>query len=360
MTDKRIKTGQQLADAGVIPASRVADIERVASRYSVGLTQSVVSMLDASGTDDAIARQFIPDTRELDTAADEQTDPIGDERHSPVKGIVHRYPDRVLLAPTHVCSVYCRYCFRREFVGSNSDGLLSDDELANCFAYIREHPEIWEVILTGGDPLSLSVRRLRRILDELDAIPHVRVIRIHSRVPTVAPERVGPDLLQLMAVLDTTMYVIVHVNHPLEMTEAALGACASIIDAGVPLLSQSVLLRGVNDDLETLGTLMRTLVENRIKPYYLHHCDLAPGTRHFRVSIETGQRLMRELRGRYSGLCQPSYVLDIPGGAGKSPIGPVYLDHDATSESHTDYRIEDYKGAHHHYRCDTDPPDNVT
>ncbi len=181
------------------------------------------------------------------------------------------------------------------------------------------------MIFSGGDPLIVSARRLAEVTARLAAISHVKVIRLHTRVPVVAPERVTPALTRALRVRDKATFVALHINHPRELTEAARAACARLIDAGIPMLSQSVLLRGVNDDAETLGALMRALVECRIKPYYLHHGDLAPGTAHLRTGIAEGQALMRALRGRYSGLCQPSYVLDIPGGYGKSPIGPSYL-----------------------------------
>jgi lysine 2,3-aminomutase len=225
----------------------------------------------------------------------------------------------------HVCPVYCRFCFRREMVGPRGRSALSPAEVAGALAYVRAHPAIWEVILTGGDPLVLSARRLRAVVRDLAAIDHVKIIRVHTRVPVAAPERVTRELARALKASGKASYVVLHVNHPRELTPAARAACAHFIDAGIPMLSQSVLLRGVNDDAATLGALMRALVESRIKPYYLHQGDLAPGTSHLRTSISEGQDLMRALRGRYSGLCQPTYVLDIPGGAGKVPIGPSYL-----------------------------------
>jgi lysine 2,3-aminomutase len=192
-------------------------------------------------------------------------------------------------------------------------------------ARIRERPAVWEVILTGGDPLVLSARRLREVVRDLAAIEHVKVIRVHTRVPVAAPERVTRELVRALKAAAKATYVVLHVNHARELGAAARAACARIIDAGIPMLSQSVLLRGVNDDAATLGALMRALVEARIKPYYLHQGDLAPGTAHLRTGIGQGQDLMRALRARYSGLCQPTYVLDIPGGAGKVPIGPSYI-----------------------------------
>ena len=244
----------------------------------------------------------------------------------------------------HVCPVYCRFCFRREIVGPGGPAALSPDALAAALAYIRARPAIWEVILTGGDPLALSARRLGEIMAALAAIDHVKVVRLHTRVPVVDPARVSDDLVAALRIAGKATYVALHANHPREFTQAAKEACARLIDAGIPMVSQTVLLRGINDDAEVLGHLMRTFVENRIKPYYLHHGDLAPGTGHLRTDIATGQALMRALLGRLSGLCQPAYVLDIPGGYGKAPIGPGYV-----GQGREGVTIEDYRGGVHAY-----------
>jgi lysine 2,3-aminomutase len=254
---------------------------------------------------------------------------------------VHRYPDRVLLKLVNSCAVYCRFCFRREMVGPGRGG-LSAAAFAAALDYIRGRPQIWEVILSGGDPLVLSPRRLKDAVARIAAIAQVKVIRVHTRVPIVAPERITAALVRALRTPKAT-YIVLHANHPRELTEQARAACARLVDAGMPMLSQSVLLRGVNDNAETLGALMRAFVECRIKPYYLHHADLAPGTAHLRTTIAEGQELMRTLRGRYSGLCQPAYVLDIPGGHGKSPVGPNYLSADGGE-------IEDFRGQRHRYR----------
>jgi lysine 2,3-aminomutase len=200
------------------------------------------------------------------------------------------------------------------------------------------------VILTGGDPLVLSPRRIAQAMTRLAAIDHVKVVRVHTRIPVAEPSRITPELVATLKSAGKAVYVVLHANHPRELTPQAREACAMLVDAGIPMLSQSVLLKGVNDDAATLGALMRALVECRIKPYYLHHADLAPGTSHFRTTIDEGQSLMRALRGRFSGLCQPEYVLDIPGGHGKSPIGPGYLSQD---NGHT--RIDDFNGQRHDY-----------
>lgn len=317
-----------LRAAGLLGADSDAELERVAARYAVAITPNVAALIDRADPSDPIARQFVPDARELDHKPVERADPIGDEAHSPVPGIVHRYPDRVLLKLTHVCPVYCRFCFRREVVGPGGPQALSDQAIDTAVAYIAANPGIWEVILTGGDPFMLSPRRIAGVTERLSAVPHVKILRWHTRVPVADPTRVTPELIAALDASGKTVYVALHANHPRELTEAARAVCARIVDAGIPLLSQTVLLRGVNDDPEILAALMRAFVEARIKPYYLHHPDLAPGTSHFRMSIEEGQAIVRTMRGRVSGLAQPTYVLDIPGGHGKVPVGPGYMEED--------------------------------
>ena len=320
-----LRRSAELIEAGLAPAERRAALAAVAERYAVAITPAVAELIDTADPDDPIARQFIPDPAELMVRPEELADPIGDDVHSPVEGVVHRYPDRVLLKLVHVCPVYCRFCFRREMVGPRGRGTLSPRKLEAALDYIRAQDRIWEVILTGGDPLVLAARRLRAVMRELAAIDHVKIIRVHTRVPVVAPALITPELARALRNRTQATYVVLHINHARELTQQARAACAQLIDAGIPLLSQTVLLKGVNDAPATLAELFRALVENRIKPYYLHHADLAPGTGHLRTTIADGQRLMRALRGTLSGLCQPTYVLDIPGGAGKVPAGPTYL-----------------------------------
>jgi len=320
-----IRLPSELIAAGLAPPEKFADLARVTQRYAIAITPEIAALIDRADPDDRIARQFVPDIAELTTTPDERADPIGDGAHSPVDGIVHRYPDRVLLKLVNVCAVYCRFCFRREMVGPGKQ-MLSPGKLDAALAYIAAHPQIWEVILTGGDPLVLSARRLGEVVRRIAAIDHVKIVRLHTRLPVVSPEKITPALVRALKAPGKTTYVALHANHPRELTPAVRAACARIVDAGIPMVSQSVLLRGVNDDAATLEALMRAFVECRIKPYYLHHADLAPGTSHFRTTIEDGQALMRALRGRVSGLAQPTYVLDIPGGYGKVPVGPGYVD----------------------------------
>jgi lysine 2,3-aminomutase len=343
-----LRSPAQLRASGLVTQERLASLEKVVDRYAFAISDSLAQLIDRNDPRDPIARQFIPNIAELDHQMVEDPDPIGDDAHSPVEGIVHRYPDRVLLKPTHVCAVYCRLCFRREMVGPGKPNVLSHEAIERALDYIRTHPEIWEVILTGGDPLVLSARRLRSIMNSLAKIDHVKVVRIHTRVPVAEPARVTRELVRAMKVRTKATYVALHVNHPRELTVDARAASARIADAGIPLLSQTVLLAGVNDTPEVMGQLMQTLVECRIKPYYLHHGDMAPGTGHFRTDLADGQELMRALRGRLSGLCQPTYVLDVPGGHGKSPVGPNYVER-VGSNGDAHVIVEDFNGRRHRY-----------
>ena len=340
--DPTLRSIAALRAAGLARDAEPAALAKVGARYAVAITPEMVRLIDRSDAQDPIARQFIPDVRELHQTPDERADPLNEAGLSPVPGIVHRYPDRVLLKLTHVCPVYCRFCFRREVVGPGGPQALSGSALDAAFDYIARERAIWEVILTGGDPLMLAPRRIREVSQRLGAIGHVMVLRWHTRVPVADPGRISGELVEALKAAPKATYVVLHCNHARELTDAARGACARLVEAGIPMLAQTVLLKGVNDDAEVLAQLMRALVGLRVKPYYLHHLDAAPGTSHFRTTIAEGQRLMRSLRGRISGLAQPTYVLDIPGGHGKVPIGPDYL----ADQGQT---VADPGGARHDY-----------
>ena len=347
MEQRRTLRAEDLVPAGLVRPARLEEIRRVADEFAVALTADMAALIDPAHPADPIAAQFVPSGAELERAPEERADPIGDQRWSPVPGIVHRYPDRVLLKPTVLCPVYCRFCFRREVVGKRPV-MLDPPALENAYDYIRQQPEIWEVIVTGGDPFVLAPRRLADVVHTLEQIPHVAVIRFHTRVPVVDPRRVNPALVEALAV-EKAVYVVVHVYHPRELTPQAKEAVTRLSRAGIPLLSQTVLLRGVNDDAAVLEALFRGLVAMRVKPYYLHHADLARGTAHFRTGIACGQRLVRSLRGRVSGLCQPTNVLDIPGGYGKVPIASCAV----SGRGETgEWYVEDSTGAQHIYPAD--------
>jgi lysine 2,3-aminomutase len=325
-------------------------LQDVARRYAVAVSPHLLALVDVCDPHDPIARQFLPSLEELTSLPEERADPIGDAAHSPVPGIVHRHPDRVLFKVVAACPVYCRFCFRREMIGPAKDNALAKEDFDTALAYIAVHPEIWEVILTGGDPFILSPRRVAEITGRLAEIAHVKVIRWHTRVPVTDPDRVTDELVAALHAPGVTTYVAVHANHPREFAAEARAAISRLADGGVPLVSQSVLLKGVNDDVETLAALMRGFVENRIKPYYLHHPDLAPGTSHFRIGIEEGLALVRELRAKLSGLAMPAYMLDIPGGFGKVPLESTNVE--KTADGH---RIRDARGQWHNYEDSPSP-----
>ncbi len=339
-----LRSPADLAAARLIAPEEAAGLGDLAEKYAIAVTPTIADLIDPQDRRDPIALQFIPDLAEMKPAPHERADPIGDEAHAPMEGVVHRYPDRVLLKLLHVCAVYCRFCFRRETVGPGGASSLSPEALARALGYIAQRPQIWEVILTGGDPLTMSPRRIASVMAALGEIEHVKIVRIHTRIPVVDPARISDALIEALKAGGKTVYVALHANHPRELGAEARAACARIIDAGLPMVSQSVLLKGVNDDPIVLADLMRAFVENRIKPYYLHHPDLAPGTAHLRVSVERGRELVAALRGRVSGLCQPDYVLDIPGGFGKVPIGPAYIE-----RAPVGWRVTDPHGRAHDY-----------
>ncbi|MGC2855382.1 lysine-2,3-aminomutase-like protein [Novispirillum sp. DQ9] len=294
----------------------------VAARYTVQTTDFLERLMEGAAADDPLARQFRPSLAELVTAPDDLADPIGDDDRSPLPGLVHRYPDRVLLLPVKVCAAYCRFCFRRAVVGRGAQPLTAE-ETAAALDYVRARPAIKEVILSGGDPLLLSPRRLGALVAALDAIPHVEVLRVHSRLPVHDPGRVTAELAAALAGSDRLApWLAVHVNHAREFAPEVVAALGRLRRAGVSLVSQSVLLRGVNDDVDTLEALFRACVRHGVKPYYLHHPDRAEGTSHFRMSIDEGRALVAALHARLSGLARPTYVLDRPGGLGKVPLGP--------------------------------------
>lgn len=322
---RTLRTVTDLVTHNLVEQRQQAALEEVSERYPVAITSHLASLLTIANNQ-ALARQFIPDRAELKSDVLERADPIADHGFSPLPGLVHRYPDRVLIKLVHVCPVYCRFCFRREMVGPHGDGTLSDTAFAAILAYVKASPDIWEVILTGGDPLMLSARRIGEVTTALAAIPHVKVLRWHTRMPIADPERITPAVVRALKSPGIATFLGVHANHASELTTPVRASLARLAAAGITLVSQSVLLKGVNDDVATLEALMRALVESGVKPYYLHHPDLAPGTGHFRLSIARGQSLMRALRRRLSGLAMPSYVIDVPDGAGKIPIGPTYIE----------------------------------
>ncbi len=320
--ERTIRTPAELVAAGFSPAEAQPGLEAVAGTYAIAIPPHLAGLI--GDADDAIGRQFVPHASELAHAAHETTDPTGDARFSPVEGVVRRYPDRALLKPVLACPVYCRFCFRRAHVGPDG-GVLSAAALERAFTYLAGETALREVILTGGDPLILSPRRLRAIVERLSAIGHVETIRVHTRLPVADPERVSGALIAALAT-ERGMRVVIHANAAAELTPAVGAAVRRLLGAGIPVLAQSVLLRGVNDTTERLEALLRAFLRLRVVPTYLHQLDPAPGTARFHVPIAEGRALLASLRGRIPGDAWPTYVLDIEGGHGKVPIGPDYLD----------------------------------
>jgi lysine 2,3-aminomutase len=336
---RSLKKLEDLKKYGLISDKELSSLQPVVEKFNVSITPVIADLMTASQENEPIRKQFLPSVAELNEADQELIDPIGDRKYEKVKGVVHRYKDRCLLKPIHVCPIYCRFCFRKEMLGPGSQALTPDDIKIAC-DYIKNQPDIWEVIFTGGEPLFLKPSRLKAIMVQLAKIDHVEIIRIHTRIPIVDPSRIANELIQALKACEKTVYVILHANHPAEFTQDAILACARLVDAGIPMLSQSVLLKGVNDDVATLSSLMKTFLRHRIKPYYLHHLDLAKGVGHFRKTIKEGQQLVKSLQCSISGLCQPMYMLEIPGGGGKIPIGPSFIH----KEDGTTWTMEDHTG----------------
>lgn len=341
-----LKTIDHLVEAALVALRDAEALQAISTRYAVSLTPDMAAL---AAEHPEIARQFVPDPREAITRPDERDDPIGDYPHSPLKGLVHRYPDRVLIKLTHTCPVYCRFCFRREMVGPDGHGNLNDAELDAIFAYLAAHHDIFEVIFTGGDPLMLSARRIRALGERLASLAHISVVRWHSRVPVVSPERISDDVVRALHINGKAVFVSVHANHAAEFTPQAQVALARLADRGIALIGQSVLLKGVNAEVETLLALFRAMLKNRVRPVYLHHPDLAPGTGHFRLSFEEGMALHSALRGQLSGPAIPAYVVDIPGGYGKVPVTP-----DAILRTGSGLQVLDPKGVWRGYAATSD------
>ncbi len=294
-------------------------VNRVIRRYPMRINPYFLSVIQSAGG--PLWRQAIPDTAELSAAEGLTPDPLDEEPQSPVPHLIHRYPDRVVFMVSNQCAMYCRHCMRKRQVGRQR--LVTGKTIARGLDYIRKTPAVQDVILSGGDPLLISDEQLDSILSQLKKIPHVAFIRIHSRVPCTLPARITSDLALLLASYQP-LYMNLQFNHPAELTDEARTACARLADAGICLGSQSVLLKGVNDDPHVMADLMKGLLKSRIRPYYLHHADPVAGTRHFRTSIEKGLEIMRFLRGRISGMGVPYYMIDLPGGGGKVPLLPEY------------------------------------
>lgn len=350
---KTLRSANDMVEKALVDPAQLDDLAQMAKRYAVAMTPEMYQL--ATEKDDAIARQFVPDLQELTVLPQEMQDPIGDYNHAPthegqeLKALVHRHADRVLLKPTNVCAVYCRFCFRREMVGPEGHSITQNDvDLA--LDYIEQHPEITEVILTGGDPFMLSLRRMEPMMMRLNAIAHLRRIRFHTRMPIVSPGKLSKEMIEILTRSHQhgkKIILAIHVNHAREFSAEACEALTRLATNGIMLLGQSVLLRGVNDNVTALADLCTTMLDNHIKPYYLHHPDLTVGTAHFRMSFEKGMALMSALRQQVSGIAVPQYTLDIPGGFSKIAIHDGNIRAIEGKAGH--YKVRDESGQWHDY-----------
>lgn len=319
----RIMSAERLSEIIPLSSSERDGIEKCLSHFRMAVTPYYASLINPENHDSPIKKQAVPTINELHTDKCDMADPLCEDDYSPTPGLVHRYPDRVLFMLTHKCSMYCRHCTRRRMVGSE-DYSLNSVEIEKAFAYIEKHEEIHDVLLSGGDPLVLSDEWLEKIIKRLRSIKHVGVIRIGSRTPVVLPMRITDDLLSMLKKYHP-IWLNTHFNHPDEITPESARACEKIADAGIPLGNQSVLLRGVNDNADTLKKLFTGLIEIRVRPYYLYQCDLSQGIGHFRTPVSEGMEIMKNLRGFISGFAVPEYVIDLPGGGGKTPATLDYI-----------------------------------
>jgi lysine 2,3-aminomutase len=310
-------------------------VMRVVDKYPMRINPYFLSLVKKA--DDPLGKQVIPDVAELEQEIFLTPDPLWEEPQSPVPNLIHRYPDRVVFMVSNQCAIYCRHCMRKRRLGQKKQ--VSESDVSEGIAYIRSNPAVRDVILSGGDPLMLSNDRIENILSQIRQIPHVQIIRIHTRIPCAMPRRVDEDLAGMLKQFHP-LYMNIQFNHPDEITPMSEAACGVLADAGIPLGSQTVLLKGVNDDPQVMMALMQQLLAIRVRPYYLHHADAVEGTRHFRSSIKMGLEIMRHLRGRLSGIGVPQYMIDLPGGGGKVPLLPEYV----VEEGPREMKVRNFEG----------------
>ena len=319
----RVETLEDLKKYVNLTEEEEEGVRRTLGRLRMAITPYYLSLIDLEDKYDPIRRQAIPTAHELESAPYEAADPLHEDTDSPVKGLTHRYPDRVLFLVTDQCSMYCRHCTRRRFAGQK-DCAVPMEQIKACIEYIRQHEEVRDVLLSGGDALMLGDGLLEQIIAEIRSIEHVEIIRIGTRTPVVCPQRITPELCAMLKKYHP-IWVNTHFNHPNEITPEAAAACARLADAGIPLGNQSVLLAGVNDCVHVMKKLVNELVYIRVRPYYIYACDPSLGLSHFRTPVSKGIEIMEGLRGHTSGLCVPTFVVDAPGGGGKTPVMPTYL-----------------------------------
>jgi len=319
----RITTYEQLKEILDLTPEEIEGIKHSKGRLALAVTPYFASMMDPNNPNCPIRRQAIPRMEEFHLSKNDMVDPCGEDKDSPVPGLVHRYPDRVLLLVTDQCAVYCRYCTRRRLVGSNERS-ITQGNFEEVLKYLKNHRKVRDVLLSGGDPLLLENERLEEILSRLRALPHIELLRIGTRAPVTLPQRITGGLVRMLKKYHPLM-ISIHFTHPKEITEAVRRACSDLADGGIPLGSQTVLLKGINDKPYIMKKLVQELLKIRVRPYYIYQCDLAMGTEHFRTSVATGIQIIEKLRGYTTGYAVPTYVVDAPGGGGKIPLEPVYL-----------------------------------
>jgi len=319
----RITTLDQLKEILELIPEEIEGIKHSKGRLALAVTPYFASLMDPTNPNCPIRRQAIPRVEELHLSKNDMVDPLGEDRNSPVPGLVHRYPDRVLLLVTDQCATYCRYCTRRRLVGSN-ERAITEGDFEEVLKYLKTHKKVRDVLLSGGDPLLLENERLEEILSRLRMIPHIELLRIGTRAPVTLPQRITMGLVRMLKKFHPLM-ISIHFTHPKEITDAVKRACGELADAGIPLGSQTVLLKGINDKPYIMKKLVQELLKIRVRPYYIYQCDLATGTEHFRTSVATGIQIIEKLRGHTTGYAIPTYVVDAPGGGGKIPVEPVYL-----------------------------------
>lgn len=319
----RIETYEQLSQYFTFEPEEAEGIKQALSKFRMAITPYYLSLIDPNDPYDPIRRQAIPQGAECNIAPADLNDPLHEDEDSPAPGLTHRYPDRVLFLITDMCSMYCRHCTRRRFAGQKDDESPSE-RIEKCLAYIEKTPQVRDVLLSGGDALMVSDEKLEYIIKRLRAIPHVEIVRIGSRTPVVCPQRITPELCAMLKKYHP-IWLNTHFNHPNEFTPEAEAALARLADAGIPLGNQTVLLRGVNDCVHVMKKLMHELVRNRVRPYYIYQCDLSMGLEHFRTPVSKGIEIIENLRGHTSGYAVPTFVVDAPGGGGKTPVMPNYV-----------------------------------
>ena len=319
----RIETLDQLKQYIKLTPEEEEGVRKTLSTLRMAITPYYLSLIDQDNPHCPIRRQAIPTAAETHKAAADLLDPLHEDEDSPTPGLTHRYPDRVLMLITDMCSMYCRHCTRRRFAGQKDDETASD-KIEKCIEYVEKTPSVRDVLLSGGDALMVSDKKLEYIISRLRAIPHVEIIRIGTRTPVVCPQRITDDLVNMLRKYHP-IWLNTHFNHPDEVTPESFAACTKLADAGIPLGNQSVLLRGVNDCVHVMKHLVHELVKMRVRPYYIYQCDLSMGLEHFRTPVSKGIEIIEGLRGHTSGFAVPTFVVDAPGGGGKTPVMPQYV-----------------------------------